>query len=162
MITFDTKSFIDEIAVRIDAQARELGQTIVQIAKANTPVDTGLLQRSEQFSYNNQTHTLSFFSAAPYDIFVELGTRHSRPHPHWQVAFNAVKSIYGFETEMAFNVPYIHAPIVAHGAGFHLPSTLTDRQRQHVRTHLLPSRKRHFIGNVSRAKLTVKHRGKAY
>ncbi len=148
---------IDEIDNRINANMLRLGRDVVASAKIFAPVKTGALKQSLTFDYNLSTKTLVFTSDIPYDIFQEYGTRNIRPTPHWRPALHAVGPQYGFNLEMAFaNVPAIHHPIRAHGAGFKLPHVLTPKQLQHVRTHLLPTSKRHFIGNVSRAKMHIR------
>ena len=150
-------SVIKEIDKRIDAQMIKLGQQVVEIAKTYAPVRTGRLQAALRFDYNLITHTLVFTSDVPYDIFTEYGTRNMAPRPHWRPALNTVGPVYGFNLEMAFaNVPAIKAPILARGAGFQLPSNLTEKQLIHVRKHLLPTSKRHHISNVSRTKMKIR------
>ncbi len=147
----------NEIGRRIDANMLALGRDVVQRAEALAPVKTGLLRSSIGFDYSLSDHTLVFHVDAPYGIFVEYGTRNMRPHPYLRPAMNAVGPVYGFNLEMMFaNTPFIQAPILAKGAGFHLPSTLTAKQRQHVRQHLLPASKKHFKENVSRAKMGLR------
>ena len=50
----------------------------------------------------------------------------------------------------------INQPILAHGAGFHLPSNLTAKQLKHVRKHLLPTSKRYYVGAVGRSRMHVR------
>jgi hypothetical protein len=70
----------------------------------------------------------------------------------------AVGPIYGIETEMAFaNVPYIKNPLLAKGAGFDVPvKHLTERQKKHVREHLVPHSRYYHTGNVSRTRMHVR------
>jgi hypothetical protein len=148
---------LDEIEQRVNANMIAIGRQVVQIGQRYAPKKTGRLAMGMTFDYNLSTHTLVFVGEAPYDIFVEYGTRNQRPQPHWRPALNTVGSIYGINLELAFaNVPYIHAPVLAQGAKFHVPSTLTAKQRQHVKEHLVPASQRHFIGNVSRTKMHIR------
>ncbi len=150
----------DDISRRITAQMLNLGRHVVQVAKMYAPKKTGALAQSISFDWNQADFTLVFLVTAPYGMFQEFGTRNIPPHPYMRPALlsNTAGDIYGFNLEMAFaNLPPIHAPIVTAGAGFHLPSTLTPRQLAHVRKHLLPTSKRHHIGNVKRARVHVRH-----
>ncbi len=150
---------IDEVAERINRQLDATGRSVVQIAETYAPKRTGRLATSIAYHVDYASHTLTISVGAPYGVFVEYGTRHMRPQPYLRPALNTVGSIWGIDVEMAFNnTPMVHAPIMAAGAGFHLPSTLTTKQLGHVRRHLLPTSKRHHIANVSRAKLRVRHR----
>ncbi len=147
----------NEIGRRVDAQMLEIGQKVVTIATNYAPKRTGRLATSIHFDYSLTSHTLVFVVDAPYGIFVEYGTRNQVPHPYLRPALNTVGQIYGFNLEMAFaNIPHIQNPLLASGAGFHLPRTLTPKQVAHVRKHLLPTSKRHHISNVSRARLRVR------
>lgn len=156
-VKFDRKKWDNEITRHLNDGMLNLGKLIVNIARRYTPVKTGTLQRSERFDYNFATYTLTFISDVGYDIFVEFGTRYMQPRPHWRPAINTVGPIYGYNIEMSYaNIPEIQAPILAAGPGFHLPSTLTAKQREHVRQHLLPTSKRHFISNVRRARMNIR------
>jgi hypothetical protein len=138
------------------------GNEVVQVAQTYSefgPNSTGFLRRTEHFLYNDKTYELAFMSDAPYDIFVEMGTRHMRPQPHWRPALNTVGPIFGIQTHLVYqDVPAIQHPILMKSAGFALPHTLTPKQLKHVREHLLPTSKRHHIANVSRAKVHVHRR----
>lgn len=154
MIEWHGSDVLNEIGKRIDANMLELGNKVVAKAQSLAPYKTGELRDSIRYDYSLTSHTLVFVVDAPYGIFQEYGTRHIRPHPYLRPALNEVGEIYGFNLEMAFaNIPYIRAPILAQGAGFHLPSTLTAKQLAHVRKHLIPTSKKQFVSNVSRAKM---------
>ncbi len=150
----------DDVSRRITAQMLALGRQVVAIAERLAPKKTGRLATSISFDWNQADFTLVFLVDALYGMFQEFGTRNIPPHPYMRPALNMVGSVFGFNLEMAFaNLPPIHAPLITHGAGFHLPSTLTGRQLAHVRRHLLPTSKRHHIGNVKRARVHVRQYG---
>ena len=150
---------LDQVHQRIVQQMNQIGRDVVSIAQRYAPKRTGRLATSIHYMWNDATYTVAFVVDAPYGVFVEYGTRYQRPQPYLRPALNTVAPIFGIQTAMAFTgTPHINQPILAHGAGFHLPPTLTPKQRQHVREHLLPTSKRHHIGNVSRARLHVQRR----
>lgn len=158
-MTFDWRGAEVEAAflARLDEEMANIGRTAVQVAQTYAPKRTGRLAMSIHFVVDHAQHSVEIAVGAPYGIFVEYGTRYMRPQPYLRPALNALGPIFGIQLDMAFNsVPMIHTPILAAGAGFHLPSTLTHKQLGHVRKHLLPTSKRHHIGNVSRAKLKVR------
>jgi HK97 gp10 family phage protein len=148
---------MDEIHARIVQQMNDIGRQVVDIAQRYAPRRTGRLATGISYAYNDATYTVAFIASAPYSVFVEYGTRNMRPQPYLRPALNTVGSIYGIDLALAFtNTPAINQPILAHGAGFHLPPTLTHAQRQHVARHLVPTSQRHHIANVSRARLYVR------
>lgn len=155
-----SQQFSDALHSRIVTHMRQIGIVVTNLAEQFAPKKTGRLATSISYQLDESNYTLTFLVGAPYGIFQEFGTRHIRPHPFLRPALNRVPEFHGIQTEMAFlNTPVVHAPIHAAGAGFHLPSSLTTQQVQHVRTHLTPTSKRHFVGNVSRSKLRVRHFG---
>lgn len=139
-----------------------MAQAVVADTQARAHKRTGFMASEETYILNRANLSVSFIAGAGYDIFEEFGTRYRVPHPHWRPALNTVGPIYGFQTEFIFqNVPQIHAPILAAGAGFHLPSTLTKKQLKHVREHLLPvSKHYHYLGNPYKKELTNVGRNK--
>jgi len=156
-VKWNGNKVLDEIDDRINKEMLRIGELVVSIAKRYTPVRSGHLQSQERFDYNLITKTLIFISDVPYDIFVEYGTRNMRPQPHWRPALNTVGPIFGINLEMSFaNIPEIKNPILAVGAGFHVPSTLTAKQMAHVKQWLAPASKRHHIANVSRTRMNIR------
>jgi hypothetical protein len=169
VITFNGQKVLDEIAARIDAQARALGEFVVKEAKINAsgrpgPIPrTGHLRDSISYAYDNVTHAISFIVGAEYGVFVEMGTRHSHAYPYLRPALNAAATIYGFQTEMLFaNTIQTDTKLLAHGPGFQMHKSLTRGQKWHVRDDLKPVSQRHHVGNVSRAKLTVRTRRREF
>jgi len=159
LITFNQNQFLAEISQRIDAQANTLGKLVVSIAQRYAPVETGRLRTSISYAYDNQSHAISFIVGAPYGIFQEYGTRHMMAHPYLRPALNTIGTIYGFETSMEFqNVIRTDTKLLSHGPTYQMHKSLTAAQKEHVRTKLKPVAERHHIGNVSRAKLKVRHR----
>ncbi len=157
MITWHGADVLNEIGRRVDANMLELGRKVVAAAVGFAPKRTGRLATSIHFDYSFTSHTLVFVVDAPYGIFVEYGTRNQRPHPYLRPALHDVGPIYGFNTEMSFaNTPSINAPILAAGAGFRLPSTLSHKQLAHVREHLLPTSKRLHRENVARTTMQLR------
>ena len=151
------KQILDEVDDRINREMMRIGNLVVSIAKRYTPVRTGHLQTEERFDYNLADKTLVFISDVPYDIFVEYGTRNMRPQPHWRPALNTVGPIFGYNLELTFaNIPHINRPILARGAEFHVPPTLTRKQMEHVKKWLAPASKRHYIANVSRTRMNIR------
>ncbi len=146
----------------IDTRMRAAGQAIVARAKALAPVRTGQLRAGIGFIYNQSTHTLQIYGDAPYDIFVEYGTRYMRPQPHIRPALLEAGRLYGINLEIGFaNVPHISSPILAHPGGkqhvtYRTPSTLTHKQLRHVRKHLVRKAALLHHGNVKRARLRVR------
>ena len=159
MIEWNGQQVLNEISQRIDADANRIGREVVDIAVRYAPKRTGRLATSISYHYDNSTHAISFIVGAPYGVFVEYGTRHSAPHPYLRPALNTVGTIYGFETSMEFaNAIPTDTKLLAHGPTYQIHKSLTDRQKAHVRTNLKPVSERHHIGNVSRARLHVRHR----
>ncbi len=156
----------DQVKARIysdiDARMRMAGQAIVTRAQALAPVRTGRLRSEIGFIYNQTTHTLQIYGDAPYDIFVEYGTRYMRPQPHIRPALLEAGRLLGINLEISFaNVPYIASPILAHPGGksqvtFRTPRTLTPKQLRHVRKHLVRTSALLHHGNVKRARLRVR------
>ena len=149
---------LDQVHQRIVTQMNELGRGVVSVAKERAPFRTGHLRNSIYYKWDDKTYTVAFVVDAEYGIFVEYGTRYMKPHPYLRPALAMAGNIYGINLAMAFTqTPYIASPILAHGTGFHLPSTLTPKQIEHVRTHLKPKSVQYAErGNVSRTRLWVK------
>ncbi len=166
MITFNGNQFLSEISQRIDQSANDIGKWVVKEAMLNTAggrlglhLRTGQLHSSISYAYDNQSHAISFIVAAPYGIFVEYGTRHSRAFPYMRAALNAAGTIFGFETSLEFqNVIQTDTKLLSHGPTYQMHKSLSERQKAHVRTKLKPVAERHHVGNVSRAKLKVRHK----
>jgi HK97 gp10 family phage protein len=153
-----SQQFSNEVHARITKHMRQMGIVIENKAKELVPKRTGRLHDSITYSLDENNYTLSIVVGAPYGVFVEYGTRHMMPHPYIRPALNQLKDIYGINTEMAFlNTPHIHAPIIASGKDFFVPSTLTPKQVQHVKQHLKPTSESYHIRNVRRSKLVVRH-----
>lgn len=148
---------IDEIEDRVWNGMLAVSRQVVQIATMYAPKKTGRLATSIHFDADRTNFAVAFIVDAPYGIFQEYGTRHMAPHPYLRPALNTVGPQYGFDFTMAFDAtPDIHAPLIARGASFGVPSTLTHSQHQHVINRLKPVSQRHHIGNVSRAHLRVR------
>ncbi len=118
------------------------------------PIKTGRLRDLETFKVEGNKLTLIL--GAPYDIFQEFGTRHIRPRPHVRPALNAIGRLWGATIEMSFLSPHISSPVLAHQAGFIHPKGITAKQRAHIKANLLPASKKHYKGNVRRAKMVVR------
>jgi HK97 gp10 family phage protein len=161
VITWNGQQVLDEIGHRIDNQAITLGRDFVRIARTYAPVHTGYLRDSITYDYNPTTHTIQFIVEAPYGVFVEYGTRYAMAHPYVRPAINALGEIWGFETEMFFShTIQTDTRLLAHGPTYQMHKSLTEKQKQHVRTNLKPVSEGHHghpVGNVRRAKLTVRH-----
>ncbi len=166
MITFDGQGFLAGISQRIDESAHKIGKFVVNEAQQNTAGGrlglqrrTGQLHNSISYAYDNQSHAISFIVGAPYGIFVEYGTRHSRAFPYMRAALNAAGTIFGFETSLEFqNVIKTDTKLLSHGPTYQMHASLTPGQKRHVRENLKPKAVRLHIGNVSRAKLKVRHK----
>lgn len=159
MITFNANQFLDEISNRIDADAHRIGQAVVKDAVQLAPKETGRLAGSISYAYDNQTHEIKFLVGAEYGLFVEYGTRYMAPRIYLRRAINLVGEIYGFHTEMEFaNTIKTDSKLLAHGATFQMHRSLTLKQKRHVRGWLKPVSKFYHTSNVSRTKLTVKHK----
>ncbi len=158
--------FGDQIKQRIfgdiDTRMRMAGQAVVARAQTLAPIRTGHLRSSIGYIYRQQDHTLQIYADAMYAIFVEYGTRHMRPRPYIRPALLEAGRLAGIDLEIGFsNVPHINAPILAHPGGkqnvlFSTPNTLTRKQLQHVRKHLVKTSSRLHHGNVKRARLRVR------
>ena len=154
-----SQQFSNAVHDSVVAQMRTMAQTVVSITQRAAPKRTGFMALQERYELDESSYEVRFIGGAPYDLFVEMGTRHMRPQPHWRVGLNAVGTIWGWNTELAFpNTIQTDTKLLAHGPTFQMHKSLTDKQKAHVRAHLKPVSERHFIGNVSRAKLTVRHR----
>ncbi len=159
MISFNSQAFLDEISNRIDESAHKVGKEVVQIAERYAPKETGYLATSISYAYDQHSHAISFIVGAPYGIFQEYGTRNMAAHPYLRPALNTVGTIYGFETSMEFqNVIQTDKKLLSHGPSYQMHKSLSERQKEHVRKNLKPVAERHHIGNVSRAKLKVRHK----
>ena len=135
----------------IERKLHTAGAAIRSRAYMLAPKKTGAMAAS--IDYRVVGSTLTIFVGAPYGMFQEFGTRSIRPHPDIRPALNELGRIFGSTIEMAFNTPVYAQPIIAHQAGFIVPKTLTPKQKAHVAAHLLPTSKRHYKGNVRRARL---------
>ncbi len=156
MIEWHGDEVQQQIQARITANMLKLGSTVVLTASVLAPKRTGELSRSIGFDWNAESFTLVFTVDAPYGMFVEYGTRHMRPQPYLRRALEQVGPIYGFNTEMAFaNVPSIHDPLLAAGPTFRVPKSLTAKQRQHVKEHLVPASKGLWSGKSGNVRRTA-------
>jgi len=135
----------------IERRLHTAGAAVRTRAYQLAPKKTGYLAAS--IDYRVVGSTLTIYVGAPYGMFREFGTRTSRPTPYIRPALNELSRIFGSTINMAFNTPVYANPVIAHQAGFVVPKTLTPKQRAHVAAHLLPASKRHYKGNVRRAKL---------
>ncbi len=133
---------------------------VVNIATRLAPKKTGFLATSISYAYDPNSHAISFIVGAPYGIFQEYGTRNMMAHPYIRPALAQVAPIYGFETSMEFqNVIRTDTKLLAHGPGYQMHRSLTEKQKAHVRTNLKPLSQelwKRKSGNVSRARLKVK------
>ena len=158
-IQWNGDQIIDEVENRIWNNMLQVAQAVVQAEKILAPKKTGWLASTSRFEAERANFAVTFKSDAPYDIFVEYGTRHMMPRAHWRPALNSVGPQYGFDFTFAFdNVPEIHAPVLAAGATFRVPKTLTPKQRMHVQKWLKPVSQWHHHGNVQGAHLRVRGR----
>jgi hypothetical protein len=130
------------------------GQAVVARAQQLAPVRTGELRSG--IDYQVIGKTLTIISRAPHGLFVEMGTRHMMAHPHIRPAINEFGRLWGGSLVMQFNTPNYLGPVLAHQAGFTHPSTLTSKQREHIRRNLMPVSKRLYRGNVRRAKFRAR------
>lgn len=146
-------NLIDEVEQRLWQQVIGLAVEVANIAYNYAPKRTGDLAHSIRFEADKANFAITWFVDVPYGMFVEYGTRHMAARPYLRPALNTVGPQYGFDFGFAFNTPEIHAPLIAHKAGFFVPKTLTDKQRRHVREKLVPTSQRHHISNVSRARV---------
>lgn len=166
MITFNGQGFLNEISQRIDESAHKIGKFVVNEAQLNTAGGrlglhrrTGQLHDSISYAYDNHSHAISFIVSAPYGIFVEYGTRHSRAFPYMRAALGAAETIFGFETSLQFqNVIQTDKELLVGGSRYIGGEGLTKGERIHVKEKLKPVMLRHHIGNVGRAKLKVRHK----
>lgn len=157
----------DALLGDIDMRLHQAGQAVVTEAKALVHVDTGATRAS--IGYRIENRTLVIYVGQPSGIFLEYGTRHSRPYPYLRPALSAVGRIFGGSIEMEFNSLASGAGagwqgIHAVGRGFVVPSAiqprpLTQAQHRHVQKHLVPTSKKLWHGNVKRAKLRVRRFG---
>lgn len=161
MIQWNGQQVLDEIGHRIDQQANEIGKTFVRVANTYVPRRTGALARTIDDTYDNSTHTIQFIAGSPtvnYAIFVEFGTRYTMAHPYIRPALNTVGTIWGFNTEMVFaGTARTDTELLARGPGYLAGKGLTAGQKRHVKYNLKPVSERHHVGNVTRAKLRVRH-----
>jgi HK97 gp10 family phage protein len=157
-IEWNGQQVLDEVHNRIRDGMLKSAAQVVRIAESLAPKHTGRLATSIGFDFNDAELTVVFTVGASYGVFQEYGTRYIPPHPYLRPAINHVFSqTFGVQTEMAFlNTPHINKPILAHGAGFHLPDTLTAKQLAHVRKHLLPTSKRYYVGAVGRTRMHIR------
>jgi hypothetical protein len=146
----------DEVHKRLVGDLHKMAQTVVDITHLYAPKRTGFMVSQETYVVDEANLSVQFIAGAGYDMFQEFGTRYSMPHPHWRPALNTVGPIFGFQTEFVFNTFATDSMLLAHGPTFQMHTGLTDKQKAHVRKNLKPASERHHIGNVSRAKLTVK------
>jgi bacteriophage HK97-gp10 putative tail-component len=156
---------MDEVHQRISQDMQAMARDVVRIAEIHAPKRTGRLAQGIDYDWNDAELTVVFTVGASdpkltYGLFVEYGTRYMKPYSYIRFAMQAVGPQYGINMEMAFlNTPHINNPILAHKGDFALPHTLTAKQRQHVKQHLLPhSRYYHNDkkGNVHHARLHVR------
>ncbi len=160
MITFNSAQFQQEVNASIDKQARQFGLVVTDIARRLAPKKTGALALSITYAYDQNSHSISFIVGEPYGIFQEYGTRYMMANPYIRPALAQVAPIYGFDTSMEFrNVIRTDTKLLAHGPGYQMHRSLTEKQKAHVRTNLKPLSQelwKRKSGNVSRARLKVK------
>jgi hypothetical protein len=143
----------------VTSKLEQSGAQWLALSRALAPVKTGELRARED--YEVKGNELTLILGAPWDIFQELGTRNMRPQPHAQPALNAISRIWGTSVTMQFMAPAIASPILYHKGKFIVPSgiqsrPLTAKQHRHVQQHLVPSARRHWRGNVKRAKFRAR------
>ncbi len=162
--------FLRDIEARVDKGLVHAGEAVVSKARQYAPVDTGELRDSIRYEINGSGgaaklsmggwttagKTLTIIVDALYGMYQEFGTRYIPPHPYIRPALNEVGKVFGAELGMSFNVMPMTNPLYAVEAGFTHPPTLTSKQKAHVREHLLPASKRHYKGNVRKAKMKVR------
>ncbi len=153
MAEFSAAAVNEQIQIRLREDMLRKSRLVVQIAESHAPKRTGRLATSIGFDWNDANLEVVFTVGAPYGIFVEYGTRHMIPHPYLRPALNMVfGGTFGYQTSMSFtNTPEIHRPLKAQGAGFHVPRGLPAHQQAHIKKHLLPTSKKHFVKAVARS-----------
>lgn len=80
-VTFRDKGALKEIAKIVEGRLVEFGETVVELARDNAPVDTGNLKRSiEAKQVSDKSMTIQ--TRTGYGAYVELGTRHRAATPY--------------------------------------------------------------------------------
>lgn len=79
---------------QLESALEEIGQTIEENAKANTPVDTGKLRDSIQHTVDIDNKVVNVGSGVDYAIFVEEGTKKMKGHHMLRDAVMAHNSEY--------------------------------------------------------------------
>lgn len=80
-VTFRDKGALKEIAKIVEGRLVEFGETVVEMARDNAPVDTGNLKRSiEAKQVSDKSMTIQ--TRTGYGAYVELGTKRMEARPY--------------------------------------------------------------------------------
>lgn len=83
-----------ELADEIPPEALEkIGEAMLRLVRARTPVRTGTLLRGHQISRLDDYNVI-LFNDVPYQVYVEFGTSRMEPRPHWRPAFEETKRAF--------------------------------------------------------------------
>ena len=88
----NTDKILDSLNTQIEEALIEVGEIAVEYAKNNTPVDTGNLKNSIDYSVNE--NVLNIGSDLEYAIYVEEGTRKIVGHHMLRDALSTHNSEY--------------------------------------------------------------------
>lgn len=130
------------------------GTSMVAIAKALAPEDTGFLKQNIYFTYQASTKTLTLHSDAPYSLFQEYGTAHHRPHPFLRPALNAAGPAF-----LTGKFTGVSTQIMA--GTYNNPNHVPLKIKAHIRPSISAANKAHNVGVTSRTKLTAVHMNRA-
>jgi hypothetical protein len=146
-ISWNPTSWIDRL---VEQRMHVAGQSMVAMAKALVPVDTGLLKSKIYYTYAPATKTLTLHADTGYSLFVEQGTHKMAPRPYLRPAINAFAPAFltgkftGVSTQImggTFNDE------------FHVPLKIQSK----IRPHIAAANAMHNVGAVARTKLTAVH-----
>lgn len=150
-ISWKPTKWIDSL---IDQRMHAAGQSMVGIAKALVPVDTGLLKRSIYYTYHPESKTLTLHADTGYSLFVEQGTFKMAPRPYLRPALNAAGPAF-----LTGKLGGVSTQIMAgtYNEPDHVPLTI----RPHVRPRIAAANMTHNVGVTARSKLTAIHMNRA-
>lgn len=90
----------------IDRRMNEAGRQAVAMARDLVPVDTGYLQSTIGYTYDQARHLLILHADAKYAAVVEEGSIKQRAQPYLRPALNAVGKVWGGNFQISYPNAY--------------------------------------------------------
>lgn len=152
---------VDMVMGDVEDRLDKAGRRWLSIVQGIAPVRSGELRAG--LFYRAEGRTLVLGGTAGHTLFADRGTRYQAGQYFIERALEQVGSLFGADVQLDFQVPHIASPVYSHQAHMIAPSGIQPRpltQAQHRRVlGNQAAMKRHYRGNVKRAKLRVRRIG---